>query len=56
MKFWTAILVYLLMGFVLGCGVLLTVRGNPWLLIVSFVVYAIAFARLGCLPGKMPGH
>ena len=47
-----AILVYLLIGFILGWGILLTVNGRPALLIVSFVVYVIAFARLGCLPGK----
>ncbi len=51
-KFLLAILAYLLIAVVLGWGILLTVRGNPWLLIIGFVVYALAFARLGCLPGK----
>ncbi len=51
-KFLLAILAYLVIAFVLGWGILLTVRGNPWLLIVGFVLYAVAFAKLGCLPGK----
>ena len=52
MKFLLAITAYLLISFVLCWGILLTVRGNPWLLIVSFLAYAVAFAKLGCLPGK----
>jgi len=52
MKFLLAILAYLLMGAVLGWGMLLAVKGNPWLLIVSFLAYAVAFGKLGCLPGK----
>ncbi len=52
MKFVWALLVYLLMGFFLGWGILLTVRGNPWLLIVGFLTYAVVFAKVGCLPRK----
>ncbi len=52
MKFLMAILTYLLIGAVLGLGILLTVKGNPWLLIASFLAYVIAFAKLGCLPHK----
>ena len=52
MKFFLAIGAYLLISVVLGLGMLLTFKGNPWLLIVGFLVYAIAFAKLGCLPGK----
>lgn len=52
MKFLLAIIAYLLISFVLFWGVLLTMHGKPWLLIVSFLGYAIAFAKLGCLPGK----
>ncbi len=50
MKFLLAILAYLAIGAVLVYGILLTVRGQPWLLIVAFLLYALAFARLGCLP------
>ena len=52
MKFLLAIIAYLLIGIVLGWGILLTMKGDPWLLIVSFLVYAVAFGKLGCLPGK----
>jgi hypothetical protein len=51
-KFFLAIFAYLLISVVLGWGFLLTFRGNPWILIVSFLVYAVAFAKIGCLPGK----
>ncbi len=50
MKFIFAILAYLLIGFVLGWGILLAVKGNVWLLIVGFLAYAIAFSKIGCLP------
>ncbi len=51
-KFISALIVYLLMGFLLGWGVLSAVHGKPVLLIVSFLAYAAAFGKLGCLPGK----
>ena len=50
MKFLLAIVAYLVIGLVLGWGILLTVKGDPWLLIVGFLAYAAAFAKLGCLP------
>ncbi len=52
MKFFLAILAYVLMGAVLGWGILLLMHGNPWLLIVGVLAYLIAFAKLGCLPKK----
>jgi hypothetical protein len=52
MKFLMAIVAYLAIGAVLGWGILLAVKGNPWLLIVGFAAYALAFARIGCLPKK----
>ena len=52
MKFLLTIIAYLLISLVLGWGILLAVKGSPWLLIVSFLAYAVAFAKLGCLPGK----
>ena len=51
MKFFGAILAYLVIGAVLGWGILLAARdGNIWVLAVSFLVYVVAFARIGCLP------
>ena len=52
MKFLMAILAYLVIGAVLGWGILLTVKGSPWLLIISFIAYVVAFGKLGCLPKK----
>ncbi len=50
MKFLMAIVAYLVIGLVLGWGILLTVKGQPWLLIVGLLAYTVAFAKLGCLP------
>ena len=50
MKFLLAIIAYLVLGLVLGVGILLTVKGQPWLLIVGVLIYVLAFARFGCLP------
>jgi F0F1-type ATP synthase assembly protein I len=50
MKFLLAIVAYLVIGLLLGWGILLAVKGQPWLLIVGFQAYAVAFAKLGCLP------
>jgi F0F1-type ATP synthase assembly protein I len=52
MKFLMAILAYLAIGAVLGWGILLAAKGNPWLLIVGFLAYCAAFSKIGCLPGK----
>lgn len=52
MKFLLAILAYLVMSLILGWGILLAVKGDPWLLIVGFLAYAVAFAKIGCLPKK----
>ena len=50
MKFLLAIVAYLVIGLILGWGILLTVKGQPWLLIVGSLAYVVAFAKLGCLP------
>ena len=42
-------LVYVLMGAVLVTGVLLLMAGKPMVLIVGFLVYVIALAKIGCL-------
>jgi len=51
-RFLFAILVYLLIGLALGWGILQTMHGNPWFLVGALLIYVVAFARLGCLPGK----
>jgi hypothetical protein len=52
MKFVLAIVAYLLIAGVLGLGILLAVKGSPWLLIVALVGYIVAFGKIGCLPKK----
>ena len=52
MKFYLAIVAYLVIGLVLGWGILQAVKGNPWLLVVGFLAYVVAFGKLGCLPKK----
>ena len=49
MKFALAVLVYVLMGVVLGAGILLTVAGKPWFLIAAVIAYVVAFGRIGCM-------
>jgi hypothetical protein len=52
MKFLLAIVAYLFIALVLGLGILLAVKGQPWLLIVGSLAYVCAFAKLGCMPAK----
>ncbi|HEX9012436.1 MAG TPA: hypothetical protein VF813_02925 [Anaerolineaceae bacterium] len=53
MKFFLAIVVYLLLSAALGWGILLAFHGNFWLLLVSLLLYILAFAK-SCLP--KPSH
>jgi hypothetical protein len=51
MKFFGAILAYLVIGAVLGWGILVAARGGGlWLLVAALVVYVVAFGKIGCLP------
>ena len=52
MKFSASILVYLLIGIVLGRGLLDVMHGKFWLLGAGVLVYIVAFAIWGCLPPK----
>ena len=52
MKFLWAIIAYLVIAAILGWGLILTVKGNPWLFVIAFLAYVIAFGRIGCLPKK----
>jgi len=49
MKFSLAIIVYLIIGVVLGVGILQAVHGSYWLVIAGAVAYVVAFARIGCV-------
>ena len=49
MKLSLAIVVYLLIGLLLGIGILQAVHGSYWLLIFSVIGYVSAFAYIGCI-------
>jgi hypothetical protein len=49
MKLVYAYLTWLAMGGILAAGIVLAVKGNPWLLILGAVGFLIAFAKIGCL-------
>jgi len=48
MKLPLAILAFIVIGFVLGLGILMAVKGSYWLLAASSIAYMLAFARIGC--------
>jgi hypothetical protein len=52
MRFLAAIAAYVAIALVLGWGILLAMKGEAWLLVVGFLAYVVAFAKLGCLPKK----
>ncbi len=56
MNFIYATLVTIAMGAVLGLGCVLTVKGSPWLLIVSSLVFIVAFGKIGCMPAADSHH
>jgi hypothetical protein len=49
MKLALAALIYLVLALVLCAGVVLMAAGKPWLLIIAFLLYTVAFAKIGCL-------
>jgi hypothetical protein len=52
MKFFAAIVAYLVIGLVLGAGIYGAVTGHLWFLAAGVIVYVIAFAKIGCLPSS----
>jgi len=49
MKLALAALVYLVIVLVLSLGVFFLVAGKPWPLIIAFLLYVVAFGKIGCL-------
>jgi hypothetical protein len=47
MKLALAVLVYLIIGAILGAGILLTMSGKPWL-VIALIAFVVAFGKLGC--------
>ena len=52
MKFLGAVGAYVLIALILAWGILLAVKGSYWLLAAAFLTYAVAFAKIGCLPSS----
>jgi len=52
MKLLWAIIAYVVIAGILGWGLILTMKGNPWLFIIGFLAYVVAFGKIGCLPKK----
>jgi hypothetical protein len=50
MKLFLAIVVYALIGLLLGWGLLLAAKGSWWFLFAGFLTYLVLFAKIGCLP------
>ena len=49
MKFLLAMLVWLIMGTVIGLGILMAVKGSVWLLLLALLAFVVMVARIGCL-------
>jgi hypothetical protein len=49
MNFVYASLAWVVIGIILGVGILLAVKGSLWLLILSFLGFIFAVAKIGCL-------
>lgn len=52
MKFFAAIIAYLVIGLFLGLGIFEAMHGHLWLLAIVALAYLVAFAKLGCLPSS----
>jgi hypothetical protein len=49
MKLFSAALVYLVIAFILGWGILLVMAGKPLFLIIAFIAFVVAFGKIGCM-------
>jgi len=57
MKFYGAIIAYVVIGVILGWGLwLATAKHSFWVLAVSLLAYVITFAKIGCLPPSDSHH
>ena len=48
MKLFSVILVWLIMGAILGTGLLWAVQGSPWLLLLGVIGFIVAVGKIGC--------
>ena len=49
MKLLLAFAVWIGMGVVLGAGILMAIKGSPWLLIAGLIGFVIAVGKIGCM-------
>lgn len=49
MKFFLAILVFVLFTFFISWGIILMLHGQPWLLLAALGVFVGTFIKYGCL-------
>jgi len=52
MKLFLAVLAYLVIAGVLCWGLVALMKGHPWIFVVGFLAYIVAFGKIGCLPKK----
>ena len=52
MKLALAVLIYLIIALILAAGILLTMAGKPWFLIIATICFIFAFGKIGCMPKK----
>jgi len=50
MKLFLSVLMYLIIGVILGWGMLLAAKGGWWFLVAGLAAYVIVFVKIGCLP------
>ena len=43
-----AMLVWVLMGVVIGVGMFLAIKSTPWLLILALAAFVVAVGKIGC--------
>jgi hypothetical protein len=56
MKFFAAIVAFLIIALILGAGIYEAMMGHLWVLAVGLIAYLIAFAKFGCLPPSESHH
>jgi len=49
MKFLISLLVWGLIALAIGTGMVLCVKGSPWLLLLSLAAFVAGFIRFGCI-------
>ena len=48
MKLIYAFVIWIGMGAVIGAGILMAIKGSPWLLIAALIGFVVAVGKIGC--------